>query len=177
MQRKRYWKSFSYLYYILKPKLHVLMKRTIIIIIFIVLTLILTAGIVATSSYYKKFTQYSAYAAEQANRDLFITHGVSSGDVTDHSAVIWARANKQAQMYIEYDNDPNFSHPKSRTGALANQSTDFTAHIKLEGLSPDDDITIEYGLALQLMMVVVVVTTRAARMILLWFQIVCWAPS
>jgi alkaline phosphatase D len=121
----------------LKPKLHVLTKRTIIIIIFTALTLILTASIVATSSYYKKFTQYSAYAAEQANRDLFITHGVSSGDVTDHSAVIWARANKQAQMYMEYDNDPNFSHPKSHTGALANESTDFTTHIKLEGLSPD----------------------------------------
>ena len=109
-----------------------LTKRTIIIIIFTALTLILIASIVATPSYYKKFTQYYAYAAEQANRDLFITHGVSSGDVTDHSAVIWARVNKQAQMYIEYDNDPNFSHPKSHTGALANESTDFTTHIKLE---------------------------------------------
>jgi flagellar basal body-associated protein FliL len=69
------------------------MKRTIIIIIFIVLTLILTAGIVATSSYYKKFTQYSAYAAEQANRDLFITHGVSSGDVTDMGACQQASSN------------------------------------------------------------------------------------
>ena len=44
----------------------------------------------------------TAYAAQQQtnNNNLFITHGVASGDITEHSAVIWSRTNKQAQMHV-----------------------------------------------------------------------------
>src|SRR5919106_1429642 len=81
----------------------------------------------------------TAYAAQQQtnNNNLFITHGVASGDITEHSAIIWSRTNKQAQMHVEYDADLNFSQPKSAKTALANQTTDFTTHAKLEGLSPN----------------------------------------
>ncbi|MDP8941124.1 MAG: alkaline phosphatase D family protein, partial [Thermoproteota archaeon] len=79
-----------------------------------------------------------AYAAQQANNNyLFITHGIASGDVTNQSVIIWSRANREAQLHVEYDTDPNFSHPDSANTALANQTTDYTAHAKLEGLSPD----------------------------------------
>src|SRR5918997_3877738 len=79
-----------------------------------------------------------AYAAQQANNNyLFITHGIASGDVTNQSVIIWSRANREAQLHVEYDTDPNFSHPDSTKTALANQTTDYTAHVKLEGLSPD----------------------------------------
>ena len=79
-----------------------------------------------------------AYAAQQANNNyLFITHGIASGDVTNQSVIIWSRANREAQLHVEYDTDPNFSHPDSTKTALANQTTDYTAHAKLEGLSPD----------------------------------------
>ena len=79
-----------------------------------------------------------AYAAQQANNNyLFITHGIASGDVTNQSVIIWSRANREAQLHVEYDTDPNFSHPDSTRTALANQTTDYTAHAKLEGLSPD----------------------------------------
>ena len=70
------------------------------------------------------------------NKSLLITHGIASGDVTNQSAVIWSRANSETQMHVEYDTNFNFSEPKSET-ALANQTTDYTAHAKLEGLSPD----------------------------------------
>ena len=40
-------------------------------------------------------------------------------------------------MHVEYDADLNFSQPKSAKTALANQTTDFTTHAKLEGLSPN----------------------------------------
>jgi phosphodiesterase/alkaline phosphatase D-like protein len=70
------------------------------------------------------------------NKSLLITHGIASGDVTNQSAVIWSRANKEAQMHVEYDTNFNFSEPKSET-ALANQTTDYTVYAKLEGLSPD----------------------------------------
>jgi alkaline phosphatase D len=71
------------------------------------------------------------------NNDLFISYGTASGDVTNHSAVIWAKVNREAQMYVQYDTNLQFSsHPKSQT-VLANQTTDFTGHAKLEGLSPN----------------------------------------
>jgi alkaline phosphatase D len=80
----------------------------------------------------------TAYAAQQVNNNyLFITHGIASGDVTNQSVIIWSRANREAQLHVEYDTDPNFSHPDSSKTALANQTTDYTAHVKLEGLSPD----------------------------------------
>ena len=70
--------------------------------------------------------------------DLGITHGVASGDVTNDSAVIWSRANGEAEMHVEYDTDANFSHPTSVQSLLpANQTTDYTGHVKLKDLSPD----------------------------------------
>jgi alkaline phosphatase D len=84
------------------------------------------------------FYRPTADAAQQANNNyLFITHGIASGDVTNQSVIIWSRANREAQLHVDYDTDPNFSHPKSTKTALANQTTDYTAHTKLEGLSPD----------------------------------------
>ena len=70
------------------------------------------------------------------NNSLVITHGIASGDITDDSAVIWSRVNREAKMHVEYDIDTNFSHPKSANiTTLTNQTTDYTAHVKLEGLS------------------------------------------
>ena len=84
------------------------------------------------------FYHPTADAAQQANNNyLFITHGIASGDVTNQSVIIWSRANREAQLHVDYDTDPNFSHPKSTKNALANQTTDYTAHTKLQGLSPD----------------------------------------
>ena len=41
-------------------------------------------------------------------------------------------------MHVEYDTNSNFSQPKSaNTATLNNQTTDYTAHVKLEGLNPD----------------------------------------
>ena len=76
----------------------------------------------------------------QQNTNLFITHGVASGDVTDHSAVIWSRANKEAQMHVEYDTNSNFSSSSKSltiTTANVNETTDFTGHVKLDNLNPN----------------------------------------
>ena len=65
--------------------------------------------------------------------DLGITHGVASGDVTNDSAVIWSRANGEAEMHVEYDTDANFSHPTSVQSLLpANQTTDYTGYVRLK---------------------------------------------
>ena len=84
---------------------------------------------------------YSAASGAQQYKnigDLGITHGVASGDVTNDSAVIWSRANGESEMHVEYDTDANFSHPTSVQSLLsANQTTDYTGHVKLKDLSPD----------------------------------------
>lgn len=56
--------------------------------------------------------------------------------VTDHSAIIWSRANAQALMHIQYDTNLSFSHAKSKT-LLVDKTTDFAGHVKLDSLNPD----------------------------------------
>jgi alkaline phosphatase D len=83
---------------------------------------------------------YPLFIYAQQNTNLFITHGVASGDVTDHSAVIWSRANKQAQMHVEYGTNSNFSSSSKSltiTPTNVNETTDFTGHAKIDGLRPD----------------------------------------
>jgi alkaline phosphatase D len=81
----------------------------------------------------------TVFAATKNNSDsLIISHGIASGDITDDSAIVWSRSNRDAQMHVEYDTNSNFSQPKStNTAMLNNQTTDYTTHVKLEGLSPD----------------------------------------
>jgi alkaline phosphatase D len=68
---------------------------------------------------------------------LGVTHGVASGDVTAHSAVIWARASGRSQMLVEYGIDADFQHRVSAGTATASAETDYTAQVKLERLEPD----------------------------------------
>ena len=84
-------------------------------------------------------SDYSVYATTENNGDsLVINQGVASGDVTDDSAVVWSRSNLGAKMHVEYDTNSNFSQPRSTDATtLGNQTTDYTSHVKLEGLSPD----------------------------------------
>jgi len=67
---------------------------------------------------------------------LVITHGIASGDVTPTSAVIWARASSKAQMHVEIDTEPTFGHAKSHGSAKADEATDFTSHLVVDGLQP-----------------------------------------
>ena len=77
-------------------------------------------------------------APENTNNTPVITHGIASGDITNESAVVWSRSNREALMHVEYDTNLNFSQPQSINSAtLTNQTTDYTAYVKLEGLSPD----------------------------------------
>src|SRR5918995_1496655 len=88
--------------------------------------------VVVTSNSLFSLPSYS----QQAN--LIITHGVASGDITDHNAIIWSRSNKQAQMHVEYDTNSNFSSSKRLTiTTTVNETTDFTGHAKVHGLLPD----------------------------------------
>jgi alkaline phosphatase D len=76
-------------------------------------------------------------APENTNNTLVITHGIASGDITNESAVVWSRSNRESLMHVEYGTNLNFSQPQSNAATLTNQTTDYTSHVKLEGLSPD----------------------------------------
>ena len=76
---------------------------------------------------------YSVFATTENNSDsLVINQGIASGDVTDDSAVVWSRSNREAQMHVEYDTNSNFSQPRSTdANTIGNQTTDYTSHVKL----------------------------------------------
>ncbi|MCE2487741.1 MAG: PhoD-like phosphatase N-terminal domain-containing protein, partial [Desulfurellaceae bacterium] len=65
--------------------------------------------------------------SEEAPALLFLTHGVASGDVTPHSAVIWTRVNAPATVGVEYALDPNFTQPQAGPRVVTDQTRDYTA--------------------------------------------------
>src|ERR671919_178877 len=69
---------------------------------------------------------------------LTITHGVASGDVTDDSAIIWARANNNSQMHVMYDTDPGYKNSTIVNAAsTVNVTTDYTSMARLQHLEPN----------------------------------------
>jgi len=52
---------------------------------------------------------YPGYAQNSSTNELAIADGIASGDVTDHTAIIWSRTNTQAQMHVQYDTNLYFS--------------------------------------------------------------------
>jgi alkaline phosphatase D len=60
---------------------------------------------------------------------VLITHGAAVGEVTDRSAVVWARSSVPAEMVVAYG-DGRIARAPSEA------ARDFTARVKLEDLSP-----------------------------------------
>ncbi len=60
---------------------------------------------------------------------VLITHGAAVGEVTDRSAVVWARSSAPAEMVVEYATD-------KVARARSEAARDFTARVKLENLEP-----------------------------------------
>ena len=96
----------------------------------------------ASFFYYSAYAQNSSSSNNNANK-LVISDGIATGDVTNHSAIIWSRANTQAQMHVEYDtanlslsSSSSSVNSKSQTVSV-NQTTDFAGHIKIDFLKPD----------------------------------------
>jgi phosphodiesterase/alkaline phosphatase D-like protein len=69
---------------------------------------------------------------------LRITHGIASGDVTPTGVVIWARANRAAQMMVDYIGAGKSAALLVRTpGPRIDAKDDFTGKVLLDGLAPD----------------------------------------
>lgn len=79
------------------------------------------------------------YLSRAADRPL-ITSGIQSGDVSAHSAVIWARADRAARMRVECSVSENFKSIIGAAGANALPDRDFTSKMLLDGLPPGQDM-------------------------------------
>jgi phosphodiesterase/alkaline phosphatase D-like protein len=73
-----------------------------------------------------------------AKNNLAISHGITSGDVTEESAIVWSRANNDSQMNVMYDTDPGFNNPiLVNTTNIVNSTIDYTSTIRLQHLEPN----------------------------------------
>ena len=79
------------------------------------------------------------YLSRAADRPL-ITHGVQSGDIGADGGVVWARADRPAQMMVEVSTTESFAHARALPPIAALPESDFTARMLLEDLPAGQDI-------------------------------------
>ncbi|WP_243726148.1 alkaline phosphatase D family protein [Actinomadura rubrisoli] len=69
-----------------------------------------------------------------------LTHGVQSGDVTAHEAVVWARADRPSRMLVELSRRPDFRAARTVRGPVLTPGTDLTGKTFLHGLPPGEEL-------------------------------------
>ncbi|MBC7140708.1 MAG: PhoD-like phosphatase N-terminal domain-containing protein, partial [Rhodobacteraceae bacterium] len=79
-------------------------------------------------------------ALSRAQSRPLVTHGVQSGDVAHDGAVIWARADREARMLVEWSTRDSFAGAMQVQALDVGTPTDFTGKLLLEGLPSDQDI-------------------------------------
>ena len=101
----------------------------------------MTTGTIITTNLWSKLAvaQTPAFITLDKNRPA-IPYGVASGDINNHSAVIWSRTNRPARMIIEYATEENFRNGQKIIGKVATEYTDFTARTYLDNLPAGQDI-------------------------------------
>ena len=79
------------------------------------------------------------YLSRAADRPL-ITHGVQSGDTGSDGGVVWARADRPAQMLVEVATTEQLKDARALPPIAALPESDFTAKMLLENLPAGQDI-------------------------------------
>lgn len=79
------------------------------------------------------------YLSRAADRPV-ITHGVQSGDVGVDGGMVWARADRPAQMMVEVATTESFRNARALPPIAALPDSDFTAKMLLENLPAGQDI-------------------------------------
>jgi alkaline phosphatase D len=79
------------------------------------------------------------YLSRAADRPQ-IAGGIQSGDVSDGSAIVWARADRPARMQVECSTVESFATILGAASADALSDHDFTSKVLLENLPPAQDI-------------------------------------
>ena len=65
------------------------------------------------------------------------THGVASGDVSQHAAMLWTRVNREATLTVQVATSPFFEDIVLERTAAATAADDFTARVVVRTLEPD----------------------------------------
>ncbi len=79
------------------------------------------------------FVLLLGFSVSQLARAVEITHGIASGDITANSAVVWARADRKADMRVSYA-PVTGSEDIGKAEAKTSSERDFTAQTCLTGL-------------------------------------------
>jgi len=79
------------------------------------------------------------YLSRAADRPQ-ITHGVQSGDVGTEGGVVWSRADRPSEMFVEVATTESFNNAKILPPIAALPESDFTAKVLLENLPAGQDI-------------------------------------
>ena len=69
-----------------------------------------------------------------------LTHGVQSGDVTAHDAVIWARSDRPARMLVDVSRRPDLRDARRIPGPVLTPETDLTGKTFLRGLPSGEEL-------------------------------------
>lgn len=96
------------------------MKLRVSIMLVMLLGLALSGATLASEGKHGK--------SERRDAGLKVTHGVSAGDVSSSSAVIWARANRESRMFVRVSNQGKAKSTDVEAGH------DFTGKIRVTGL-------------------------------------------
>jgi len=94
------------------------------------------AGAVAVSG----LTTPVAWASGRSGARPQLTSGVQSGDVTANGAIVWGRADRPAEMYVEVSPTESFRRSRLVRGPLASAQSDFTAQVELDDLPPGEEL-------------------------------------
>jgi alkaline phosphatase D len=69
-----------------------------------------------------------------------LSHGVQSGDVTPSSAMVWARADRPARMFVEVSATETFRRVRRVRGPVVDLGSDLTGKVSLDGLPAGQDV-------------------------------------
>ncbi len=69
-----------------------------------------------------------------------LTHGVQSGDIAHDGAVLWSRADREAQMIVEWSTTESFGTANRLPPLNVGPATDYSGKLTLTGLPSDQDI-------------------------------------
>jgi alkaline phosphatase D len=67
----------------------------------------------------------------------FISHGVASGDITDSSAILWARTNGDAKVQFEISADSDFKNSTITKTVDTDDEHDYTVNVNVTGIKSD----------------------------------------
>ena len=68
-----------------------------------------------------------------------ISHGPMSGEITDTSVVLWARASNEGQVVFEVAQDETFTDIAAAVSIDVNENNDFIAETIIENLDANSD--------------------------------------